>query len=320
MAGESGGEDVVSEYLGQNPQLAQWVETFRGYCESNKQWLARREFILRNMEGFPTVQPGVPSSGLDRLLSLSMVWANHVFLGCSYPPAVMDKIKEMGEGINVQDAPVHKTAKDELMGKGKRPASAELDDDSCAFRAKTGPNELDSRPAVRTAAWSASQKLGPPPQAPAEHQPFFNRLYKAVAWKLVSAGGFGPNLDHFEILRSCVESCKQTLTCVFVPLKDITGLPAGRTQKEGHVCEIRCQTVFMGTGYGRDEAAARAMASKEALKVFQGRKVTVKICRRRYKGKDVDDLMLLDEQPRSQGFPPALSYPFQDEQLEESSA
>lgn len=196
----------------------------------------------------------------------------------------------------------------------------EGDTDSCLKRAKCGANELDSRPAGRTATWAVGQKSGPPPQAPADHQPFFNRLYKAVAWKLVSAGGFGPNLDHFEILRSCVESCKETLACVFVPLKDIAGLPAGRTQKEGHVCEIRCQTVYMGTGYGRDESAAKAMASKEALKVFQGRKVTVKICRRRYKGKDVEDLVLLDEQPRSQGFPPALSYPFQDEQLEDASS
>ncbi|XP_040922666.1 CDKN2A-interacting protein [Toxotes jaculatrix] len=320
MAEERSGEDIVSEYLGQNPQQAQWVDTFRGYCESNKQWFARREFILRNMEAFPTVEIGVPGSSLDRLLSLSMVWANHVFLGCSYPQAVMDKIKEMGEGIVVQDAPVHKTTKD-VMAKGKRSATNEGDADSCTKRAKYGPNELDGpRPSGRTATRPVSQKAGPPPQAPAEQQPFFNRLYKAVAWKLVSAGGFGPNLDHFEILRSCIESCKETLICVFVPLKDITGLPAGRTQKEGHVCEIRCQTVYMGTGYGRDEAAARAMASKEALKVFQGRKVTVKICRRRYKGKDVEDLMLLDEQPRTQGFPPALSYPFQDEQLEDGSS
>ncbi|XP_029310461.1 CDKN2A-interacting protein [Cottoperca gobio] len=316
MAGEKSEEDVVAEYLGQNPQLAQWVDTCRSYCESNKQWVARREFILRNMEAFPTVEPGVPSSSLDRLLSLSMVWANHVFLGCSYPQAVMDKIKEMGDGIVVPDAPVYKTTKDEILARGKRSATAEGDADSCVKRAKSGPNEL----AGRTSTWSVSQKSGPLPQAPAEHQPFFNRLYKAVAWKLVSAGGFGPNLDHFEILRSCAESCKETLACVFVPLKDITGLPAGRTQKEGHVCEIRCQTVYMGTGYGRDESAAKAMASKEALKVFQGRKVTVKICRRRYKGKDVEDLVLLDEQPRSQGFPPALSYPFQDEQLEDGSS
>ncbi|XP_030269516.1 CDKN2A-interacting protein [Sparus aurata] len=318
MAGERSGEDIVSDYLGQNPQLAQWVETLRGYCETRKQWLARREFILRNMEAFPTVEPGVPSSSLDRLLSLSTVWANHVFLGCSYPQAVMDKIKEMSEGIVVIDAPTHRTTMDGM--KAKRSATTEADADSCVKKAKCGPNELDSRPAGRTATRPVGQKSGPPPQAPAEHQPFFNRLYKAVAWKLVSAGGFGPNLDHFEILRSCVESCKQTLSCVFVPLKDIAGLPTARTQKEGHVCEIRCQTVYMGTGYGRDESAAKAMASKEALKAFQGRKVTVKICRRRYKGRDVEDLMLLDEQPRSQGFPPALSYPFQDEQLEDGSS
>ncbi|KAF6733562.1 CDKN2AIP-like protein A [Oryzias melastigma] len=314
MAAQTGGDDVL-EYLQQNPQLAVWLDSLRVFCESSKQWSARREFILRNMPAFPAVQPGTSSRSLDRLLSLSMVWANHVFLGCSYPPSVMDMIKEMGEGITVQDAPTHKTAK----AKGKRIAATEGDGDSCVKRNKVGANDVDTRSSGRTTIRPSSHKSAPPPQAPAEHQPFFNRLYKTVAWKLVSAGGFGPNLDHFEVLRSCVESCKQTLTCVFVPLKDITGLPAGRTQKEGHVCELRCQTVYMGTGYGRDESAARAMASKEALKVFQGRKVTVKICRRRFRGRDVDDLMLLDEQPRSQGFPPALSYPFQEEVLEGGS-
>uniref|UniRef100_A0A3P9HD14 CDKN2A interacting protein n=2 Tax=Oryzias TaxID=8089 RepID=A0A3P9HD14_ORYLA len=317
MAAQRGGDDPVSEYLQQNPHLAGWVDSLRGFCETSKQWSARREFILRNMEGqgVPAAQPGAHSPSLDRLLSLSMVWANHVFLGCSYPPIVMDKIKEMGDGIAVQDAPTHKTTK----AKGKRSAGTEGESDSYVKRNKGGTNDFEARSSGRTAVRPSSQKSAPPPQAPAEHQPFFNRLYKAVAWKLVSAGGFGPNLDHFEVLRSCVESCKQTLTCVFVPLKDITGLPAVRAQKEGHVCELRCLTVYMGTGYGRDESAARAMASKEALKVFQGRKVTVKICRRRFRGRDVDDLMLLDEQPRSQGFPPALSYPFQEEQVEGGS-
>ncbi|KAI4830482.1 hypothetical protein KUCAC02_002112 [Chaenocephalus aceratus] len=97
--GEKSEEDTVSEYLGQKPRAGQWVDTFRSYSESNKQWVARREFLLRNMEAFPTLEHGVPSSSLDRLLSLSMVWANNVFLGCCYPQAVMDKIKEMGDGI-----------------------------------------------------------------------------------------------------------------------------------------------------------------------------------------------------------------------------
>ncbi|XP_056463658.1 CDKN2A-interacting protein [Gadus chalcogrammus] len=309
MAEERSGEDIVSEYLGQNPHLAQWVESFRGYCETNKQWFARREFVLRNMEAFPTIEPGVPGSSLDGLLSLSMVWANNVFLGCRYSDAVMVKIKEMGEGIVVEDAPV-RTTRDEILAKGKRGTSSGADGESCAKKAKAGPG----------GGRAPCQKQGPSPQAPAQHQPFFNRLYKAVAWKLVSAGGFGPNLDHYEILQSCVESCKQNLGCVFVPLKDIPDLPASRAQKEGQVCELRCSTVYMGTGYGRDEAAARAMASKEALKAFQGRKVTVKICRRRYNGTDVEDVMLLDDQPRSQGFPPALSYPFQADSGEDGAS
>ncbi|XP_005169097.1 CDKN2A-interacting protein isoform X1 [Danio rerio] len=307
------GEDIVSEFLSQNPHLVSWVESLRGHCETNKQWYARREFVLRNMEAFPTIQPGSPSSSLDRLLSLSMVWANHVFLGCRYPQRVMDKINEMAEGITVIEAPERKT-RDEIMGKLKRPAVSAADADYQGK--KTKPNEPDDRAHSKCVVHPAtsSHKCGPSPGAPAEHQPFFNRLYKAVAWKLVSAGGFGPNLEHFEILRSCVESCKASLTCVFVPLKDIPDLPAGRTQREGQVCELRCCTVYMGTGYGRDESAARAMASKEALKVFQGQKVTVKISRRRFRGRDVDDLVLLDEQSRSQAFPPALSCPFQEDE------
>ncbi|KAL1007534.1 hypothetical protein UPYG_G00088040 [Umbra pygmaea] len=302
MAERRSGDDIVTEYLDQNPHLVEWVESLRGVHETNKQWHARREFVLRNMETFPMLQPGFPSPSLDKLLSLSMCWANHIFLGCRYPQPVMDKIKEMGEGVVIHDVPVLKT-RDEIMGKGKRSSGSDID--GCSKRTKTGPSE--SRP-------GNTFKQGPSAQAPAEHQPFFNRLYKAVAWKLVSAGGFGPNLDHFEILRACTESLKETLICIFVPLKDIPDLPAARTQIEGQVCELRCQTVYLGTGYGRDEAAARSMASKEALKVFQGRKVTVKICRRRFNGRDVEDLVLLDDQPRNPGFPPAISYPFQAEQ------
>lgn len=83
MAERRSGNDIdVCEYLSQNPEVARWVETLKGYCETDKQWVARREFLLRNMESFPAVQPGVPSRSLDQLLSLSMVWANHVFLGC----------------------------------------------------------------------------------------------------------------------------------------------------------------------------------------------------------------------------------------------
>lgn len=308
----------VEEFLQQNPEVAEWAESLRGHCETNKQWSARRTFILQNRES--VAKAGlVPPAGpeLDRLLALSMVWANHVFMGCRYPQTVMDRVLPMAEGIEVHEAPQF-TTRDQLMSRNKRTLPP-TDEEANSSSKRQKPWDSSAPPAPSSQP-AFSQKSGPPTQAPSQLQPFFNRLYKAVCWKLVSAGGFGPNLDHFEILRGCVESCKDTLTCVFVPLREITGLPATRTQKEGHVCEIRCQSVYMGTGYGRDEAAARAMASKEALKVFQGRKVQVKICRRKFNGREVDDLMLLDEQPRSQGFPPALSYPFPHEHSQDSGS
>ncbi|KAM3601700.1 uncharacterized protein V6R79_017058 [Siganus canaliculatus] len=99
----------VDEFLQQNRAVAEQVETFRGYWESEKHWEARREFILRNISDFSLEQ-------LDHLLSLSMVWANNVFLGCRYNTELLEKVKEMAEGIEVVDAPVFKT-RDEIMKK-----------------------------------------------------------------------------------------------------------------------------------------------------------------------------------------------------------
>ncbi|XP_041657758.1 CDKN2AIP N-terminal-like protein [Cheilinus undulatus] len=99
----------VEDFIQQNRALADRVETYRGYWESEKHWEARREFILRNINDFKPEQ-------LDPLLSLSMVWANNVFLGCRYSTELLDKVKLMAEGIVVEDAPVFKT-RDEIVKK-----------------------------------------------------------------------------------------------------------------------------------------------------------------------------------------------------------
>uniref|UniRef100_A0A8P4GG31 CDKN2A interacting protein N-terminal like n=1 Tax=Dicentrarchus labrax TaxID=13489 RepID=A0A8P4GG31_DICLA len=99
----------VEDFIQQNRALADQVETYRGYWESEKHWEPRREFILRNINDFQLQQ-------LDQLLSLSMVWANNVFMGCRYSTELLDKVKEMAEGIEVEDAPVFKT-RDEIMKK-----------------------------------------------------------------------------------------------------------------------------------------------------------------------------------------------------------
>ena len=67
----------VQEFIQQNRALADQVEHHRGISETNKQWDARREFVLRNINEFEEAQ-------MDQLLALSMVWANNVFMGCRY--------------------------------------------------------------------------------------------------------------------------------------------------------------------------------------------------------------------------------------------
>ncbi|XP_075842868.1 CDKN2A-interacting protein isoform X1 [Microtus pennsylvanicus] len=569
----------VAEYLSQNPRVAAWAETLRCEGETDKHWRHRREFLLRNAGDLVPSTPGEAAADaesgsrrrqLQQLVSFSMAWANHVFLGCRYPQKVMDKILSMAEGIKVTDAPIH-TTRDELVAKvkkrgisssnegieepskkrvieGKNNSSVERDhgkksaktDRSSAHQenssAPTGSStksessgasarsssgvsnqnsstsegdrsicsqsssnssqvttagagkasdpeaadkhgsasfvssllkssmnshvgqSTDSRQqsgspkksAVEGSSVSASQSsseievpllgssgssevelpllsnksssetassgltsktsseasvsptvsknssssgtslLNPKSsstssslltskstsqvaasllasksssqssgsmaskstslasvsqlasksssqssasQVPSksasqssesavkfscrkltnedvkQKQPFFNRLYKTVAWKLVAVGGFSPSVNHGELLNAAIEALKATLDVFFVPLKELADLPQNKSSQESIVCELRCKSVYLGTGCGKSKENAKAVASREALKLFLKKKVVVKICKRKYRGSEVEDLVLLDEESRPVNLPPALKHP-----------
>lgn len=86
----------VSEYLSQNPRVAAWVEALRCEGETDKHWRHRREFLLRNAgdlapaggaasattDEAADAESGTRNRQLQQLVSFSMAWANHVFLGC----------------------------------------------------------------------------------------------------------------------------------------------------------------------------------------------------------------------------------------------
>ncbi|XP_075065871.1 CDKN2AIP N-terminal-like protein [Mixophyes fleayi] len=91
---------------------AESVKQFQSFCESDKQWRARREFLLKNLEKFQG------ENEVDQLLALSMVWANHVFMGCRYSAELLEKVFCMAEGIEVEDAP-HFTTRDEIMKRNR---------------------------------------------------------------------------------------------------------------------------------------------------------------------------------------------------------
>ncbi|XP_052608226.1 CDKN2A-interacting protein isoform X1 [Peromyscus californicus insignis] len=567
----------VSEYLSQNPRVAAWVETLRCEGETDKHWRHRREFLLRNAGDLVPATPeeaadaesGTRSRQLQQLVSFSMAWANHVFLGCRYPQKVMDKILSMAEGIKVTDAPIH-TTRDELVAKvkkrgisssnegieepskkrvveGKNNSSVERDhgkksaktdrssaqqenssastgsstkseSSGASARSSSGVSNQNSstsegdRSVCSQSSSSSSQVTtagaakASDPEAPDKHgsasfvssllksslnshvtqstdsrqqsgspkksalegssvsasqssseievpllgssgssevelpllssksssetassgltsktsseanisssvsknssssgtsslapkssstnsslltskstsqvaasllasksssqssgsmaskstslasvsqlasksssqsstsqlpskstsqssegavkfcrklttedvkqkQPFFNRLYKTVAWKLVAVGGFSPTVNHGELLTAAIEALKATLDVFFVPLKELADLPQNKSSQESIVCELRCKSVYLGTGCGKSKENAKAVASREALKLFLKKKVVVKICKRKYRGTEVEDLVLLDEESRPVNLPPALKHP-----------
>ncbi|GAB1293154.1 CDKN2A-interacting protein [Apodemus speciosus] len=555
----------VSEYLSQNPRVAAWVETLRSEGETDKHWRHRREFLLRNAgdlvpaaEETAEAESGTRSRQLQQLVSFSMAWANHVFLGCRYPQKVMDKILSMAEGIKVTDAPIH-TTRDELVAKGfskgveepskkrategknnssverdhgKKSAKAAQQENSSSSKGSSTKSESSGTSARSSSSVShqnsstsegdrsvcsqssnssqvtaAGSGKASDPEAPDKHgsasfvsslltssmnshmaqstdsrqqsgspkksalegssvsasqssseievpllgssgssevelpllscksssetassgltsktsseadisssvsknssssgtslltpkssstntslltskstsqvaasllaskgnsqssgsvaskstslgsmsqlasksssqsstsqlpskstsqssessvkfvcrkltnedikqkQPFFNRLYKTVAWKLVAVGGFSPTVNHGELLNAAIEALKATLDVFFVPLKELADLPQNKSSQESIVCELRCKSVYLGTGCGKSKENAKAVASREALKLFLKKKVVVKICKRKYKGNEIEDLVLLDEESRPINLPPALKHP-----------
>ncbi|XP_051834149.1 CDKN2AIP N-terminal-like protein isoform X1 [Antechinus flavipes] len=84
MVGGEGTSAAVEELVKGTRQVAEFVEQFRAYSESEKHWKARMEFILRHLPNYQDQPEG--GRRLDQLLALSMVWANHLFLGCRCRP------------------------------------------------------------------------------------------------------------------------------------------------------------------------------------------------------------------------------------------
>uniref|UniRef100_A0A8D0DW94 CDKN2A interacting protein N-terminal like n=1 Tax=Salvator merianae TaxID=96440 RepID=A0A8D0DW94_SALMN len=95
---------------------AEFPEPFRSYSENEKHWQARRAFIVRNVP--PEGREALSPLRLNQLLSLSMVWSNHIFMGCSYNKDLLNKVTEMAEGIEIEDIPQF-TTRDELMKKNQ---------------------------------------------------------------------------------------------------------------------------------------------------------------------------------------------------------
>ncbi|XP_072913950.1 NF-kappa-B-repressing factor isoform X1 [Hemitrygon akajei] len=466
-----------------NRQLADAAEQYRGPSESDRHWLFRRQFIVRHMHDYP-------GSRIEQLLALSMVWTNHVFLGCRYSRDLLERVSQMAEGIEVGDlgsselipgsttnkrsnsdngenptakrkppsfrprfrfepvAFVSSSTKDEDEAKKKPNQSekprrwADLDEDILpsnsvvkteenSVKAELSPTDEKSNkssknsngplspappesstfdydslykniftesnenktgncvngitclstymskiqqnysakyeayhsipssdlyPTMRGPDFSktpvgnkqgykglgftqtkrsksrksskknASKSVLPEPLQPLSsksssggfspsavksRQTFFNMLQISVSRKLSSIGGFSNQLNHSDVLSSCIQACKTNPQYFYVSLKEIPPADVPKNKKvltDGYACELRCQGVYLSTGYAGSKIGARDRASEQALKLFL-KDVVVEVVKRKCKSNCIDDLILCEKDTPRNDIPPALKKP-----------
>lgn len=122
-------------------------------------------------------------------------------------------------------------------------------------------------------------------------------------------GSDSPNYN-FMLSRS-IQACKTNPEYIYVNLKDIpqADLPKNRkVPTDGYACELRCQGVYLATGYSGSKNGARDRASEQAVKLFL-KPVEVRVVPRKYRHSIVNDIVVCQAHSPTPVFVPALRNP-----------
>lgn len=136
-----------------------------------------------------------------------------------------------------------------------------------------------------------------------------NALSVAFRNPVLMTGSDSPNYN-FMLSRS-IQACKTNPEYIYVNLKDIpqADLPKNRkVPTDGYACELRCQGVYLATGYSGSKNGARDRASEQAVKLFL-KPVEVRIVQRRYRHLVVSDMVVCQTHSPTPAFLPALRNP-----------
>ncbi|CAB1456239.1 unnamed protein product [Pleuronectes platessa] len=113
------------------------------------------------------------------------------------------------------------------------------------------------------------------------------------------------------MLSRSIQACKTNPEYIYVNLKDIpqADLPKNRkVPSDGYACELRCQGVFLATGYSGSKNGARDRASEQAVKLFL-KQVEVRVTQRKFRHSTVNDIVVCQMHSPTPPFLPALRNP-----------
>lgn len=133
----------------------------------------------------------------------------------------------------------------------------------------------------------------------------------AVAFRdpMYMTGSDSPNYN-FMLSRS-IQACKTNPEYIYVSLKDIPQADLPKNKKvptDGYACELRCQGVYLATGYSGSKNGARDRASEQAVKLFL-KAVEVRVVQRKFRHTVVNDMVVCQLHSPTPAFLPALRNP-----------
>ncbi|KAH0630862.1 hypothetical protein JD844_004172, partial [Phrynosoma platyrhinos] len=141
-------------------------------------------------------------------------------------------------------------------------------------------------------------------------QYFINKLVAAVRKNLTcpEAGGGPDKINYTYLLTRSIQACKTNPEYIYSPLKDLSPADLPKSKKllkDGFACEVRCQNVYLTTGYAGSKNGSRDRATELAVILLQ-KPVEVKVAKRKFKNATREDLVLCESGTTPSEFPPAL--------------
>ncbi|XP_075395085.1 NF-kappa-B-repressing factor isoform X2 [Tenrec ecaudatus] len=177
-------------------------------------------------------------------------------------------------------------------------------------------------PAPSSASQQTNSQLAPAEPSPsqtfpesvvAEKQYFIEKLMAAI-WKNLSnpemtAGS--DKINYTYMLTRCIQACKTNPEYIYAPLKEIPPADIPKNKKlliDGYACEVRCQNIYLTTGYAGSKNGSRDRATELAVRLLQKR-IEVRVIRRKFKHIFGEDLVVCQVGMPAYDIPPALKAP-----------
>ncbi|KAG8448263.1 hypothetical protein GDO86_015380 [Hymenochirus boettgeri] len=115
-------------------------------------------------------------------------------------------------------------------------------------------------------------------------------------------------INYTSVLTRSIQACRTNPEYIYVPLKEISPLDLPKKRKlpgNGYACEVRCQDVYLATGYSGSKNGARDQAAEQAVLLLQ-KPVEVQTIKRKYGRAFREDMIALPVDTTLKQVPPAL--------------